>query len=124
MTAPDKLVLVPVEPTIDMIAAGNSMQWDDEGGTFSDNSTRVYRAMIASAPTAPDPMRAKMMKAMEEAFVGFKHLGNGIAEVSSIVEVERRHNRLGALQRYALGREAQARALLAELTAQSETKEK
>lgn len=49
VTVPAGYVLVPVEPTTNQWAAG--MQAFDSG---MDKVTRVYKAMLAAAPTTPD----------------------------------------------------------------------
>lgn len=91
MTAPDKLVLVPVEPTEEMkrAAFGPIMDGGRNGPVTSDYLRRegalvFWKAMVAaapSAPAAPDPMRTEGMETTE------KEWASAIAEAERVIPV-------------------------------------
>ena len=49
-TAPEGWKLVPVEPTAEMIDAGNSVQMVENGHWFRDYALKVYTKMVKEAP--------------------------------------------------------------------------
>lgn len=52
-SAPEGYVVVPVEPTLEMFNAGGDAFFTAYTGTATSSPDRVYKAMIAAAPTPP-----------------------------------------------------------------------
>ena len=52
-SVPEGYVLVPVEPTLEMFNAGGDAFFTAYTGTATSSPDRVYKAMIAAAPTPP-----------------------------------------------------------------------
>lgn len=52
-SVPEGYALVPVEPTLEMFNAGDGAFFTAYTGTATSSPDRVYKAMIAAAPTPP-----------------------------------------------------------------------
>ena len=52
-SVPEGYVVVPVEPTLEMFNAGDGAFFTAYTGTATSSPDRVYKAMIAAAPTPP-----------------------------------------------------------------------